>query len=124
MNKYTFRIHFGDGKPQEISVKSTSVVNAIAQGEKENPGALGFNLVSVVHPKKPKVATPDYSDLKDKEHPLFSNYLQFCRPCNDELQNKIAQAVSLRWKGLNYKQIGKELNVSRNTVALWFQQYV
>lgn len=121
MNTYTFKVQFGNGKPQHLAIKSKSLMAAIAQGEKENPGAFNFHLVEVNTPNKPK---PKPKDPVQEEHPLFGKPINYRCLCPPETQEKFEQAISMRWKGMTYVQIAKQLHVSRNTVSLWFKHYV
>ena len=121
MNTYLFRVQLGDGKPLEISIESKDVVTAVTAGYRQYPAARNLHLVSVTHPAPPEpVMCPD---LLEEAHPLFGDSVTSVKNRSPDTQKKIKEAVALRWKGLNYKQIGKELDVSARLVSAWLNQY-
>jgi hypothetical protein len=121
MNTYLFRVQLGDGKPVKASIKAKDVVTAVTAGYWRYPAARNLHLVSVIHPDPPEPVV--YPDLIEESHPLFGDSVTSVKNRSLDTQKKIKEAVALRWKGLNYKQIGKELNVSARLVSAWLNQY-
>jgi hypothetical protein len=121
MNTYLFRVQLGDGKPVEAPIKAKDVVTAVTAGYRQYPAARNLHLVSVIHPDPPEPIV--YPDLIEESHPLFGDSVIGVKNRSPDIQNKIREAIALRWKGLNYKQIGKELNVPARRVSSWLNQY-
>lgn len=120
MNTYLFRVQLGDGKPKEVSIESKDVVTAVTAGYRQYPAARNLHLLSVTHPNPPKQVI--YPELTEEDHPLFGASLLSIKKDSPEVQQKIKEAISLRWKGLTCKEIAKRLNVSRNKVSAWLNQ--
>jgi hypothetical protein len=121
MNTYLFRVQLGDGKPAEISIESKDVVTAVTAGYRQYPAARNLHLLSVTHSEVPEPVMD--SNLLDDSHPLFGGSSIKARNRSPEIQKKVEEAIALRWKGLNYKQIGKELNIPLCRVSSWLNQY-
>jgi hypothetical protein len=122
MNKYFFRFQFGDGKPKEICIESKNVVAAVDAGYKQYPAARNLHLVSILSDNP--VKQPVVPDLIEDSHPLFGDKPQFSKRVSPEVQEKIKEAVALRWKGLTFYQISKQMGVSANMVTRWVTEYV
>jgi hypothetical protein len=121
MNTYLFRVQLGDGKPVEAPIKAKDVVTAVTAGYRQYPAARNLHLISVIHPDPPEPVV--YPDLIEESHPLFGDSVISVKNRSPDTKEKIKEAIALRWKGLNYRQIGKELNVPARRVSSWLNQY-